>query len=288
MQTSTHEGGQYAVAMPRGSGKTTLGEVEVIRAVVYGFRRFVVLLQATEPLAARSLRKIQRELETNPLLAEDFPEVCYPIQALERIHNRANGQTLDGTPTRIEWNAHSITLPTVKGSPSSGSVIWVCGITGAVRGLSANTPDGEVIRPDLVLIDNAQTRESAKSLAQTAEREMTIAGDVLGLAGPGVQISAMMLCTVIYPGDLSERHLDNEKNPDWQGTRTKMLEAFPRRLDMWDQYAEIRLQAIRTRAGVGEANDFYIANRAAMDEGRGGILARAASRKTRCRRSKAQ
>jgi ERCC4-related helicase len=106
MQTCTHEGGQYAVALPRGSGKTTIGEVEVIRAVVYGFRRFVVLLQATEPLAARSLRKIQRELETNPLLAEDFPEVCFPIQALERIHNRANGQTLDGTPTRIEWNAH--------------------------------------------------------------------------------------------------------------------------------------------------------------------------------------
>ena len=45
MQTCTHEGGQFAVAMPRGSGKTTLGEVEVIRAVVYGFRRFVVLLK---------------------------------------------------------------------------------------------------------------------------------------------------------------------------------------------------------------------------------------------------
>ena len=114
MQTCTHEGGQFAEALPRGSGKTTLGEVEVIRAVVYGFRRFVVLLQATEPLAARSLRKIQRELETNPLLAEDFPEVCYPIQALERIHNRA---TVDAHQERDDLRYRLLQGDCVRRSP---------------------------------------------------------------------------------------------------------------------------------------------------------------------------
>ena len=267
IQTCTTLGGLFALAMPRGDGKTTIAEVAVLHAVLYGLRRFVVLLQATEPLAGKSLRKIQRELETNELLAEDFPEVCYPIAALERIHNRAKGQTLDDKPTRIEWTSNGVTLPTIDGSPSSGSILWVGGITGAVRGLSANSPDGGIIRPDLVVIDDAQTRESAKSLSQTNDRELVISGDVLGLAGPGTQIAAVALCTVIYPNDLSERLLDTERNPEWQGIRTKMLVSFPKRMELWDRYDEIRRQGIRDRDQGWAANEFYLANRAAMDEG---------------------
>lgn len=260
-------GGLFAEAMPRGDGKTSIAEVAVIKALVYGHRKYAVLLQATEGLAGRSLKKIQREFESNPLLAADFPEVCYPIRRLERIHNRAKGQTLDGEGTRIEWTAEGIRLPTVKGSKSSGALIDVIGITGAVRGRAVYGDGGEIIRPDFVLIDDAQTKDSAKSKLQTDDRELIIKDDVLGLAGPDVNISAVMLCTVICPDDLSDRMLDPDKNPEWRGLRTKMLDSMPTNMVKWDEYYELRREEMRGRRSHKESNAFYRRNRAEMDAG---------------------
>lgn len=261
------DGGCFAEAMPRGDGKTTMAEAAVIWSLLYGHRKYVVLIQATDPLAGKSLKKIQRAFETNQLLLEDFPEVCYPIRRLERIHNRAKGQTLGGEPTRIEWTAEGIVLPTVKGSKASGSVIDVVGITGAIRGRNLDGADGEALRPDFVLIDDAQTRQSAGSKTQTDEREDIIKNDVMGLAGPDVNISCVMLCTVIFPGDLSDRFLDRDKNPEFSGLRTRMLDSMPTNLDKWYEYWEIRKEELKYKRKHTESNAFYRRNQKVMDEG---------------------
>jgi hypothetical protein len=267
MQSCTDGGELFACAMSRGSGKTSIAEVAVLRAVLYGVRRFVVLLCATGPLAERRLKQILRELETNDLLLADFPEACYAIRKLERIHNRAKGQTLGGRPTRMELTATGLILPTVPGSACAGAVIQVAGMEGAIRGLNVSGPDGEPLRPDMVVIDDAQTRESARSLAQTTEREAIVTGDVLGLAGPDTNIACIMLCTVIYPNDLSDRFLSAERHPEWQGVRTKMLEQMPDRMDLWDEYAEIRRESFRAGDKGRAATAFYKKNRAEMDRG---------------------
>lgn len=268
MERVEHVGGLFALAMPRGSGKTTLAECAALHAILYGLRRYVVILAATGPLAESILKKIQREIETNPLLLEDFPEVCYPVKCLERIINRTRGQTLNGLPTDIEWNTTGLVFPTVPGKPSSGGIIEaVGGMGGAVRGLCRSGPDGDLLRPDLVLIDDPQTRETAKSPVQTRDREQVISDDVLGLAGPGTSIAAFMLCTVIYPGDLSDRFLDREKHPAWQGIRTAMLEAFPTNLELWDEYGEIRRDSLRDGDEGARATAFYVEHREAMDLG---------------------
>ena len=263
----THDGGLNVVALPRGSGKDTLAEVEVLRALLYGHRRFVVLISATEKHAERSLKKIKAELETNDLLAEDFPEACYPIRQLERINNRARGQTLNGSPTRMEWTADTLVLPTVAGSSSSGGVVQVAGLTGAIRGMTVMGPDGQPLRPDMVILNDCQTRESAKSPTQTADREAIISDDVLLLAGPTVTIAATMLCTVIYRGDLSDRYLDPEKHPDWKAVRTRMLESFPTDMEKWDEYAELRRQDMRGGGDGSKATEFYAADLDAMNAG---------------------
>jgi hypothetical protein len=267
MQACSEHGGRYARAMMRGGGKTTSAEVEALRALLYGLRRFLVLIQATQPLAALSLAKIQRALETNDLLLEDFPEVCFPIRALERIHNRARGQTQNRRPTNIQWKGDGVVLPTIAGSVSSGAVIHVTGITGAFRGLNMVGPDGEIFRPDLVILDDCQTRDSAKSPTQTADREAIITDDVLALAGPTTEIAAVMLCTPIFPNDLSERFLDPEKHPDWNSQRGRMLRRFPDRMDLWDRYAELRKLGQREGDRGAAATEFYREHRADMDAG---------------------
>jgi hypothetical protein len=260
MESCTNDGGLFCFALMRGGGKTAWAEVAVIRAVAYGLRRFVLLVQATESLAGNSLKKIQREFESNELLLEDFPEVCYPIRRLERIHNRAKGQTLDGEPTRIEWTADGVVLPSVRGAASSGAIIRVAGLTGAIRGLSVSGPNGEMFRPDMLVIDDAQTRASAKSPTQTSDRETLILDDLMGLAGPTTTIAAVNLCTPMYTNDLAERFLDTEKRPDWRGIRTSLLSAFPTNLAKWDEYYEERRSGLRENDGGKRGNEFYLAN----------------------------
>ncbi len=267
LEACTTDGGLYALSIQRGGGKTTLTEVAAIRAICRGQRRFVVIIQATDALAKKSLAKIQRELETNDALCEDFPEVVYPIRALDRVRQRAHSQTLNGEPTRSEFTKHSVTFPTVPGSPASGSIITTAGITGAIKGLTAPGPDGEILRPDWLIIDDCQTRKSAASPPQTSMRESVIMDDLLGLAGPETTIAAVFLCTPIYPNDLSERFLSHEDHPEWGGQRTKMLISFPKNIELWDRYWDLRKESTR-RGGKGEeATAFYAEHRAAMDEG---------------------
>ena len=131
LQRVVLDGGQVAVAFPRGGGKTTLAECAALWAVLYGHRRFVMLIGATEGKAGELLDSVKAEVETNDRLAADFPEACHPVRMLEGINNRASGQTLGGERTRIEWTNKAVCLPTVPGAACSGAVVQVAGITGS-------------------------------------------------------------------------------------------------------------------------------------------------------------
>ncbi len=256
-------GGQFAQAMPRGSGKTTLAEVACIWAILYAHRRFVCLIGATADRARAMLESIKTEFECNEALLEDFPPSIYPISRLERIHNRAGGQTLDGEPTRILWTADKVVMPTVALSPASGAILVVTGLEGGnIRGQKHKLADGHIVRPDLVIIDDPQTTESAWSESQSARREALLAGDVLGMAGPGKQLSALITCTKMYEGDLADTILDREKSPEWDSECTRLVYAFPANEKLWEEYTEIR----RTQ-GKAAATAFYCERQPKMDEG---------------------
>lgn len=267
IETAVLRGGLFALAMPRGSGKSTLSESAVIWAMLYGHREFITLIGATESAALETLDSIKTELEVNERLAEDFPEVCYPVAQLEGIANRCNGQLYKGERTRITWTSNEIVLPTVEGSRASGIIVRVAGITGRIRGMKFKRSDGRSVRPSLVIIDDPQTSESAGSLEQTRKRVRVLAGDILGLAGPGQKISGIMPCTIIRPGDMADIILNRNTHPDWNGEKTRMVYRFPTNMKLWEEYAEIRAEALRTEGNFQKATEFYLANREAMDAG---------------------
>jgi len=285
-------GGLFAMAMPRGSGKTSLCEIACLWAMLNGHHNFVCLIGASEAHAGEMLLSIQTEIESNELLDEDFNEVTRPIEALEGIANRANGQLYNGARTFITWTDSESVLPTVTlpdtpewkqwrnndgSSKASGAIIKVAGITGRIRGMKFKRRDGSSARPSLVILDDPQTDESSKSLSQCKTRERTLAGAVLGLAGPGKKISGIMPCTVIRPGDMADSILDRQKHPEWGGERTKLVYQFPGHgLDdtarevtekLWEQYAQIRADCLRDSRGIDDATKFYIENRELMDAG---------------------
>src|SRR4029453_10797924 len=183
------------------------------------------------------------------------------------IANRCSGQLYQGRRTHIGRTAKEIVLPTIPDSPASAAIIKVAGITGGIRGMKYKRRDGKTVRPCLVVLDDPQTDESARSLSQCATRESILAGAVLGLAGPGKKISGIMPCTVIRPGDMADNILSRDKHPEWNGERTKMVYAFPTNEKLWAKYAEVRGESLRSEHGLTDATTFYKANREAMDEG---------------------
>lgn len=266
MQRAILKGGLFALAMPRGSGKSTLTEGAALWAILYGHRRFVAIIGAEADQAEEIAESLRVELESNELLYEDFPEVCYPIGCLDGIVNRANGQLHNGERTRIKWTGKLLRLPSIEGSPSYGAIVKTLGITGRVRGLKFKLQDGTSLRPDLVLIDDPQTDESAKSVEQNKTRLKVLTKAVLGLAGPGKKIAGMMPCTVIEPGDFIDQILDPLKYPQWQGQRTKLLEAKPTS-PRWEEYAELWKRSHQEGRGLEDCCTFYRAHFDEMNEG---------------------
>jgi len=270
IEKAVRTGGLFAMAMPRGSGKTVLCQTAVLWAALIGASPFVCLIAASAERARDLLENIKIWLETNPLLHEDFPEVTYPIRCLERITNRQKGQKYQGEPTRIDWSSDRVVLPVIEGSLSSGIVISSSGMKGSdIRGQNYARADGQVVRPQLVLVDDPQTTESAWSPSQSQRREAILAGDVLGMAGPGKKIAGLMACTVIRPADMADNILDRDKHPEWQGERTKMIYSFPdaNAEKLWAKYAEIRADSLRNDGDGSQATEFYRDNREAMDAG---------------------
>lgn len=261
-------GGQYALAMPRFDGKTQHGVAAMLFAGLSGKRRYVVTIAATGTNAEAIQNGVRGELERNDLLLEDFPEVCFPIRALKGIAHRAHGQTLDGERTMIEWSQERLILPTVKGSPASGVCFETKGITGAIRGIWFKRPDNSVARPDFVILDDPQTDESAKSPSQCATRISLIQDTIANLGSAEQTLAMVALVTVIRDGDVADELLNRNKCPEWRGEKFALLTSFPKNLGLWEQYREIQVDELKA-GGLGfvRANEFYTANRAAMDDG---------------------
>jgi hypothetical protein len=268
IEAAVLKGKLYAMALPRGSGKTTICQCACLWASIYGHRGFILLIAASQDKAQQLIDEIKVWCETNERLLADFPESMFPVAKLERIAQRAKGQTFEGKPTRINWTGNEIVWPTIPKSPCAGGVIKAIGMSGSdIRGAKASTPDGGTIRPDCVLLDDFQTRESAASPTQCRKILKILNGDILGVAGPGKVVAGLAACTIIEPGDAAEQLVDRATSPEWQGERISFFKSWPEKMALWDKYAELRLPDLAEGGDGKEATDFYEANRAEMSKG---------------------
>jgi len=262
LQRCLVKGGRQAVAMPRGSGKTSISTYSAIWAAVNGYRRMVLIFAATQAAARKILARIHRALRRpGSLLAADYPEICFPFAELGGSALLARGQICAGEPTLISVSADRLVFPTVRGSGASGTVLGAVGVTGSFLGENADLPDGRNVRPDFLLLDDLQKDDLAKNPARVEELENKINASLEGLVELGNELSMVMTCTVKQPDDLSDRYLDHEKYPRWNGIRGKMIETFPDRMDLWREYRS------RRHNSEEDARNFYLENREEMQRG---------------------
>ena len=98
-------GGLKAIACPRGFGKTSITARAVLWSLLYGHRKFAMLVGATDTSARNLLATLKSELCFNELLAMDFPEVCFPIRCLKNNARLCTGQLWAGKQTLITWSS---------------------------------------------------------------------------------------------------------------------------------------------------------------------------------------
>ena len=127
-------GGDQRLAASRGEGKTKLTERVLLKGMLEGTVNFAVLFAANGGKAVDSLKSLRDEIETNDRHLADYPEVCYPVRALENApqgaHNQLvtgyrqdNGKPFSKFPNKFAWCGDELILPNVPGSPSRGAIL---------------------------------------------------------------------------------------------------------------------------------------------------------------------
>ena len=256
-------GGSMALAMPRGTGKTTLCECAVVFAALGGFHQYTMLIGADSGAALQSLENIKQEMEYNDLLFADYPLELGPFRMLEGIAARAKGQLYQGKRTGVKFTKDEVLFGNIEGSATNGSLFKVAGITGRIRGAKHG-----VVRPTLAVVDDCQTEESAKSHLQTEQRLKILRKAVMGLAGPSKKTSVLFPCTIIEKGDMAHQVLDREKCPEFKGIVAKLVYEWPDNEKMWERYAELWKQdLIDGNDLLPRATEFYRKNQKKMDKG---------------------
>jgi len=306
IETVFIESGMFALAMPRGGGKTALCRSAMIWGTAFGHRRFPFFVGSHQQKAVQTLEFIKTYWFRSTLLQQDFPEVGYPFRRLENRFQLAKGQLYLGEPTHVEWGSDSIRypcllLPEETAKPylehcpdsiryleefdsfivnSAGTIITTSGIEGSIRGEAEVHPVLlEQPRPDVVLLDDIQKDQRAESPAACEKTIRLIDGAVQGLAGPGETIAAIMPMTVIREGDVSDTYLDQTAKPEWRGERCSMVVRWPNGITdnditldseegrLWNKYGELRKQSLRLYKDLRLANKHYAINRKKMDKG---------------------
>lgn len=269
IEAAVNDGGLFALAMPRGHGKSTILKWATLYCLLTGRRKYVVVIAATAELSQAIVDFARQQIQESETLHAHYPHVTTYARATDGKAIKAKYQLrADGKTSGIHWSKTTLVLPEVsdvKGVAykSNGAILEGHGLTGHIRGKWKDTKTGKTLRPDFVLLDDPQSRESAESESQCTLRGKIITGDVLGLAGPRKRIAAVMPCTIIRKGDLADQFLSRQQHPEWQGETCSLVQKWPDAQDtLWAEYG-----VVFREDGLRAATEFYRTHQAEMDKG---------------------
>ena len=165
---------RHADIAPRDTGKSTWWYLIIpLWAAAYGHVRFVAAFADSAGQAEGHLSTFKRELDTNPLLRHDFPELCTPAR-------RQSGGTVADRQSMLHT--------------ASGFTFAARGIDSAMLGLKV-----EERRPDAIVLDDVEPDEASYSPYLAEKRLGTVIDAVFPL---NVRARVQMVGTVTMPGSI--------------------------------------------------------------------------------------
>lgn len=275
-------GGDQAIAGPRGEGKTTLAMRTALYLMVRGLSTFPVVIGKNADKAKKEIRDLVELLQQNELFIGDYPEIGIPFQKVGAWSSRGRMQTVGGVNTNIVIAPEFFVFPTIKaeqlkGWPSeitpcsNGQVFYSLGIDGAIRGTKYRSE-----RPTLAIIDDIEDRKAASSYGQAAKNEEIIEQDIGGLGQSSERIPRVMLCTSQNRKPcIAYKYTDPVSKPSWRGKRYRKMLKRPDRMDLVEQYIDMRKGRAESDPDAREAFRFWRDNQ--QDIERGAIVSNASS-----------
>ena len=106
-------GDMFALAMPRGGGKTAHCRAGLIWGTAYAFRLFPFFVGSKEDKAVQTLEFIKTYWFRNVKLRRDFPEIGWSIFKLENRFHLARGQTFNGQSSHVEYGSDTLRYPSL-------------------------------------------------------------------------------------------------------------------------------------------------------------------------------
>jgi hypothetical protein len=267
-------GGDFAIAGPRGEGKTRIAIYGAVYLMVANLSTFPIVIGKSQSKAQNELKTIKERLQQSELFIADFPEIGVLFEAIGGWSSRARMQTVGGKYTNISIAADHLVFPTITRSMlpdgwgngvdilANGQVFSCLGIDGPIRGTNHRDK-----RPTLAILDDIESKESANSDTVIESNEQIIEKDIGGLGQSGKRVSRVMLCTTQNRKCIAYKYTDRTQKPSWNGQRFRKMVVRPDRLDMWDHYIELRINKSHDDPDARESFRYYRDNRAAMDAG---------------------
>lgn len=225
-------GQRDALAAPRGEAKSTKVSMSfVLWCVLTGLKWYPIIVMDAFEQAAEMLEAIKAELEANPRIQGDFPEVS------------GQGKV---------WRVGVIVT-------ANGRKVEAFGSSKKIRG-RRHGPH----RPDLAVMDDIENDENVTTPAQRDKLQKFVTKGVLNLGPPDDSMDAIIIGTVLHYDSVLARFL---KNPMWNRKVFKAIIKWPDRMDLWDQFEELLLNADNPQAGESAAMALYQGHQAEMDAG---------------------
>lgn len=254
-------GEDKAIAAFRGGAKTSICRNVVLRCALAGIARYSIFIGAKNEDVGDNQESIRAAICENELLSKDFPEISIPCIALQGSSRRAGSQTVDGKRTAIKWGKNLTGFPKVEApwSKATGAIIQTASIIGTIRG---KNKVGQ--RPDLTILDDVETDESANSASQVISRRRKISNSIGGLESQNKSMPKIYVGTIPAIDCITDELTDRERSPAWNGSRYRYIIKMPDNLELWEEYQRIRGTMVD---GVKKARQHYRENREAMDKG---------------------
>jgi hypothetical protein len=252
------------VAAPRGDGKTTVLRGMAVNLVARGIVKFAVLAGWIKSQADEAFVRWLQMLADSPQFAADYPEFTQPFEIT--THNTAL-KSLVWQDTETKIGAAIRTMHKIVVLPDSLGAIAARSVQGDVKGLNATMLDGTILRPDLLILDDAQDPTQAENPKAVAKTVDVIENVFMGMAGPTKRLTTFCACTVEAEGDVSCHFLER---PGWKSLRVSRISAWPKDFQekdstarqLWEDWNSLRLTH-----GEKKALAFYRKNKKALTDG---------------------
>lgn len=202
--TDTTRERKLAIAAPRGHAKSTIANnILSIWAIMYVHdigERYIVIAGDKQEAGKRFLDVVKSEIEDNEVLKADFGALRGDV-----------------------WNAMEIVL-------ANDVKITAVGSGEAVRGLRYGS-----FRPGIIICDDIENETTTATVAQI-QKTMDWLDKVILPLGHG-KTKFLLIGTILTYNSVLNSVLNNRG--DWDCFRYQALQAWPERMDMWNEFTEI-------------------------------------------------